>query len=292
MNNNVFFDKGVKRSDTVAGCVAIAVYLLFLLLIVLFVKFSVGDEFVEKNETSGILLNFGDETLGYGAKVTKESSASQNIPEAATESQEAKKINAEATSESVENDHAEDAVVAAVPEVKKKVEKPKVKVEKKKETVKAPKAKPTPKAEPAKPVVNTGALYKKRTGSGDATSDSNASHGSTPGGTGKTGSKDGQLGAAGNGGSGSNFSLSGRSLIGALSQPQYDERVEGKITIEIQVNREGKVTSAIFQPKNSTISSRTIIESVRSAAMKTRFNADQKAAFTQVGTITYILKVE
>lgn len=292
MNNNTFFDKGIRRSDTVAGCVAIAIYLLFLLLIVMFVKFSVGEEFVEKNETTGVLINFGDETLGYGEKVTKESNAAQNIPKASTESQEAAKVNSETTSESVQDDKAEDAVVAAVPEAKKKVEKPKVKVEKKKETVKAPKTKPTPKAEPAKPIVNTGALYKKRTGSGESTSDSNASHGATPGATGKTGSKDGALGGAGNGGTGSNFSLSGRSLIGALSKPQYEERVEGKITIEIQVNRDGKVTSAIFQPKNSTISSRAIIESVRAAAIKTRFNADQKAAFTQVGTITYILKVE
>lgn len=255
---------GTEKSDWIAGWVAVAGYLLLLILMVLFVTFGASSDFEKKEISSGVLINFGNNSPGSGSVITREESATKNVPKQTAE-----------VKEPIVDDDAKDAVVKAVPKKPKEV--------KKKE--------PTPKPEPKQPEVNKGALYKKSTG-GTSNSNKSSSHGSTAGRDGKSGSPDGELGKAGGGGTGGNFSLSGRSLLGALAKPDYDERVEGQIVIEIQVDRNGRVTAATFLPKSSTISSRKIIEAVRQAAMKTKFNADQSAAFTQVGTITYILKVE
>lgn len=253
---------GIEKSDLRAGWIAVAIYLVLIVLFC-FITFNASNEAEKKELSSGILINFGNESPGYGKVVTRNESAAESKPEEAKPDPE----------EPVVNDNAEKAVVKAV------AEKPKTK----------PKAKP--KEEPKKPVVNSNALYKKKTGKSN-TAESSESHGSTEGRTGKSGSEGGELGAPGGGGTGANFSLTGRKLMGQLSKPDYEDRIDGQIVIEIQVDRSGKVTAATFLPKNSTISSRKVIEAVRQAAMKTKFNADQKAAFTQVGTITYILKVE
>lgn len=255
---------GTEKSDWIAGWVAVVSYLLLLILLVLFVTFGSGGDFRKKEVSSGVLINFGNNSPGNGSVITREESAEKSVPQQTAQVKE----------QPVEDDNAVEAVVKAAPKPKEV------------------KKKPTPTPEPKQPVVNKGALYKKKTGASTSNSDKNSSHGSTAGRDGKSGSPDGELGKAGGGGTGGNFSLSGRSLIGSLAKPDYDERIEGQIVIEIQVGRDGRVMGATFLPKNSTISSRTIIESVRQAAMKTKFNADQSAAFTQVGTITYILKVE
>lgn len=265
MNYSAFKNQsGIEKSDLRAGWIAVAIYLAVVVLFC-FITFNASSEFEKKELSSGILINFGNESPGYGKVVTRDESAAESKPQ----------VEKETPQEPVVNDNAEKAVVKAV------AEKPKTK----------PKPKAKPKEEPKKPVVNSNALYKKKTGKSNTAKDSE-SHGSTDGRIGKSGSEGGEIGAPGGGGTGVNFSLSGRKLIGQLSKPDYEERIDGQIVIEIQVDRSGKVTAATFLPKNSTISSRKVIEAVRQAAMKTKFNTDQKAAFTQVGTITYILKVE
>lgn len=258
--NTIKSRSGTEKSDIIAGWVAVAIYTLLVVLLFIFVSFNTNDKEKKEDLSSGILINFGNESPGYGKVVTRDERASK--PKPAPEP---------IAKEPIVNDNADDAVIQATP--------PK------------PKVKPQPEPKPVKPVVNTNALYKKKTTSTN-TSKNDTSHGSTAGRDGKTGSKDGEIGNVGGGESGSNFSLSGRSLIGSLSEPDYDERIDGQIVIEIQVDRKGDVISATYLPKNSTVSSRKIIEAVRQAAMKAKFNADNNAAFTQVGTITYILKVE
>lgn len=294
--NYTLNDNIVKRSDTVAGLVAVGIYILVLLLFVFFIQFSPSEKFVEKINSSGILMNFGEDNLGYGQRVADEKHAVKNTPKVAPKVEKAPVAKAKTSPPQViPNDNSENAVVAANVSKTKKAKEPKVveKVEKKeKEIEKAIKPKPDPRPAEVKPVVNAGALYKKRNSSDKTNSENNSSHGVAKGRDGKSGNKDGQIGVTGSGGDGSNFSLTGRSLLGDLATPKYDERVTGQIIIEIQVNRAGKVMTATYVPKNSTISSRSIIEAVRKAAMQAKFNNDQSAAFTQIGTITYILKVE
>lgn len=275
VNNRTIYDNGLKQTDRIAGLIAVAVYAVLLLILLLFVDFSIKREVTPPPQSNGVLINFGNETLGGGKIVTKESVAKSETPK---EEQQpvANTPKANLAEQTVANDNAEDAMIAAKAEVKKP----------KQEVV------PTPKEEPKKPVVNSAGLYKKRSSGTTTNGAEDRSHGAAEGREGKSGSKDGQEGVAGSGGEGKNFSLSGRSLIGSLASPIYNERVEGTIIVEIQVNREGNVIAATYKPQNSTISSRAIIDAARAAALKAKFNADPKAAFTQIGTITYILKVE
>lgn len=282
---------GTEKSDLIAGWVAVAIYLVLVVLLFMFVTFSADNENKKSEASSGILINFGNDSPGDGDKVTKEESAESSTPPQNEDKAEAKSSEESEVAEPIADDRAEVAVVKAKP--KPKDAKPKEKVKPKTTPKVKPKAEPKPQeVSEVKPVINTNALYKKSTGSGSANSNANTSHGSTAGRTGKTGTEGGQAGNPGAGGTGGKFSLSGRTLIGSLAKPDYDERIEGQIVIEIQVNREGRVIAATYLPKNSNISSRKIIEAVRQAAMKARFNTDNGATFTQVGTITYILKVE
>jgi TonB family protein len=93
---------------------------------------------------------------------------------------------------------------------------------------------------------------------------------------------------AGSGNSGGNsWSLSGRSLSGRLVAPSYDNDVEGKITVTIRVDANGKVISAnIGSPTN--ISDATTRNAAQTAALNTKFTAGNG---NTSGSITYNFKL-
>ncbi|MFI3305394.1 MAG: energy transducer TonB [Rikenellaceae bacterium] len=85
------------------------------------------------------------------------------------------------------------------------------------------------------------------------------------------------------------FNLSGRSLVGRLPVPRYDEQQEGRVVITIYVDMTGKVISAHPSPTGSTTNSQLLIEAARKAALEARFTTSD--TFEQSGTITYIFKL-
>ncbi len=85
------------------------------------------------------------------------------------------------------------------------------------------------------------------------------------------------------------FNLAGRSLIGRLPVPTYNEQQEGRVVITIYVDMTGKVISAHPSPTGSTTNSAILIEAARKAALKARFTSSD--TFEQSGTITYIFKL-
>lgn len=89
---------------------------------------------------------------------------------------------------------------------------------------------------------------------------------------------------AGSGTSGGHsWSLKGRSLIGSLIHPDYPRNVEGKVTVSIRVDANGKVTTAnISSPTN--ISDAQTRNAALNAARNTRFSSGSGVS---VGTITY-----
>ena len=77
---------------------------------------------------------------------------------------------------------------------------------------------------------------------------------------------------AGQGNSGGNsWSLSGRSLEGSLVSPSYDSDVEGYITVEIIVDKNGNVINTSIG--SHTITDPAIRNAARTAAKRTRFSA-------------------
>ncbi len=85
------------------------------------------------------------------------------------------------------------------------------------------------------------------------------------------------------------FNLAGRSLVGRLPVPRYDEQQEGRVVITIYVDMTGKVISAHPSPTGSTTNSQLLIEAARKAALEARFTTSD--TFEQSGTITYIFKL-
>lgn len=254
-----------QKSDSIAGGVAVLIYIVALTLAFFFVKMSTESEFEMIRQSSGVLVNFGNENAGFGDVISVDETVKKNEIE----------VKPEVAPQPIVDDKAPDAQVKAV---EKQVE--------------APVEKAITKPEVEDPVVNRGALYKKKTGSTESTTDQTVSHGMNEGRAGKSGQRDGEVDVAGGGGTGSDFALKDRTLVGELAKPEYNDRVEGRIVVEIQVNRDGKVQSATYMPAQSTISSGAVIEAVRQAAFKTRFNSDKDASYIQIGTITYILKIE
>ncbi|MGQ1785755.1 MULTISPECIES: cell envelope integrity protein TolA [unclassified Saccharicrinis] len=129
-------------------------------------------------------------------------------------------------------------------------------------------------------------------GSAFGKSNSNSSSEGDAGGSGNQGYVTGDPNSknrsgSGLGNSGSGFSLTGRSLVGSLPQPNYGIQEEGIIVVQVTVNKYGQVVSAEYQLKGSTTQNSTLKKAAIDAAKKAKFNADPNAAAFQKGTITY-----
>jgi colicin import membrane protein len=93
---------------------------------------------------------------------------------------------------------------------------------------------------------------------------------------------------SGNGlGTSGDWSLAGRSLMGSLPKPRFSIQKEGKVAVEIHVDREGNVISATPILKGSTTQDAQLYQLAKEAALKAKFNANPGAKAKQVGTITY-----
>ncbi len=118
----------------------------------------------------------------------------------------------------------------------------------------------------------------------------NTGEGNTTG-NGNQGSPNGDINSTnrvGNGGgNGINFNLAGRSFGTTPPKPEYNSKSEGKVVVEIRVDRSGNVISASPGKAGTTTNDPVLREAAKAAALKAKFNSDPKAAEVQVGTITY-----
>ena len=127
--------------------------------------------------------------------------------------------------------------------------------------------------------------------------------------TGTTGQSEGVAGGAGNqgtptgtpgapnygpgggpGNSNISYDLSGRTAQ-SLPRPVYDIQVEGKVVVEVTVDKSGKVINAVAGRPGSTTLDATLLRIAREAALRATFNKSSEATEIQKGTITYIFKL-
>ena len=87
---------------------------------------------------------------------------------------------------------------------------------------------------------------------------------------------------------GNSWSLNGRSIVGALPAPGNDFKQEGKVVVNITVDKEGKVISAVVGP-GSTVSDYVTQQLAIKAALKAKFNVVDRPD-KEMGTITYHFK--
>lgn len=91
---------------------------------------------------------------------------------------------------------------------------------------------------------------------------------------------------SGTGNSGVSHDLAGRNFL-ALPPPKYDYQEEGKVVVEINVDRNGNVMSVNAGAKGSTTLNDDLLKAAREAALKAKFEPKPDAPLVQKGTITY-----
>ena len=94
----------------------------------------------------------------------------------------------------------------------------------------------------------------------------------------------------GSGDDGISYSLSGRNPL-RLPPPEYNYQVEGKVVVEVTVDRNGKVTNAIPGVKGSTTLNQNLLSAAKKAALGAVFDTKNDAPAYQKGTITYYFKL-
>lgn len=116
------------------------------------------------------------------------------------------------------------------------------------------------------------------------------------GGEGNQGSPDGSVESTnrgegnGLGNSGVSYDLAGRG-VQSLPLPKYDYQGEGRVVVEVRVDRNGKVTQATPGKQGTTTYDEYLHNAAKEAALKTVFDVDPNATNVQVGTITYNFKL-
>jgi TonB family protein len=230
----------------------------------------------------GILVDFGNSNFGSGNYEPRRSDPAPVQPRQSTP----QTTQDEAL---LTQDIEESVVVPPKPEVK-----PKPKEEPKEQPKTEPKEEPkTAAREEPKPVertVDQRALYPGRgNDASTATSQGEAGGQGNQGVT--TGAPDVHVYGQGGDTGGGTFSLSGRNLQGRLPLPVYSSQEQGKVVVEITVDKDGNVTNAIAGVKGSTTLDRTLLDAALKAAKQAKFTRKPDAP-VQKGTITYIFKIQ
>ncbi len=234
------------------GAIAMLLYFVGVVCLLLFVSFNFESE---EAAQEGILINFGVSDTGSGIK-----------------------------------DLAATDVVAPTPPTTPKVKEEMLTDESSDVEIPTPKQKPSPQEVVEQPrTVNQRALFPGRTESSTATSQGDSQTASGNQGD-LSGTPEGAAGGSGQGLTGDSYNLTGRSLVGSLPKPTYNDSSSGKVIIEVVVNEQGTVTTAAYRAEGSTTNSSTLINAARQAALKARFSKSD--ALMQSGTITYIFKME
>jgi colicin import membrane protein len=90
----------------------------------------------------------------------------------------------------------------------------------------------------------------------------------------------------GTGDEGISYDLQGRDFL-KLPPPKYDYQGEGKVVVEVTVDRSGKVTEAVPGAKGSTTLDEYLLGVAKDAALNATFKPKPDAPLKQKGTITY-----
>lgn len=127
---------------------------------------------------------------------------------------------------------------------------------------------------------------------GSRNSGTNSTSEGIAGGSGNQGSPTGAVDSknrgdgGGTGNSGISYELGGRGFQ-KLPLPKYDYQGEGRVVVEVSVDRSGKVIQAIAGIKGSNTLDEYLLKAARDAALEARFDQKADAPLVQKGTITY-----
>jgi TonB family protein len=229
----------------------------------------------------GILINFGDSETGMGSVEPRVSRQQQQQ----VQSPPPQPVQP-AEEQVLTQDYEEAPSIEASPQQRTEPQ-----VETPSETTEKPKEEIEEEPEEPKREVNRNALYRGRNESNNqSNSEGNTYQGGNQGSaTGSPDSDDRTLGLSLVGG-GMSVSLSGRSVQN-LPSPEYNQQVEGKVVVQITVDRNGNVTQAIPGVKGSNTLDSYLLAVAKQAALQAKFDRKPGAPAYQQGTITYNFKL-
>lgn len=272
-----------------------------MLLILFFIRFwppANADELAGGGGGGGVTVNFGDSDLGSGAdyqsevlEVTNQSKQTpvNTTPDEAILSQE------NSTDESVvipTKEKTKKPTVVVKEETKPVIAKPKVSNTTNDALSSILKGsnkggdgddKTAGNKGKANGSLNSGEYY----GSGGSGGGTGGGNGTGTGiGTG-SGYGSGSGGGSGSGsGGGVGYSLGNRKAV-AKPAPKYTCNEQGKVVVEVAVDRNGRTISAIAGVKGTTNTAKCLLDQARIAAMNTKWDASSDAPEKQVGKIVY-----
>ena len=258
-----------KRTGRVAASIATLLYFLMLAALFLLVRFTLP---AEQELGNGMLIDFGTVAEAGGETDPSVSEVDQKTVSQPTSAPQP--VEPQLTSDDEE-----------APEIAQQQKKTKPQPTQ----TQQPTTKPAEQSEPApQRQVNQRALFTGRTQGSTSPSEGMSEGAGNQGEPG--GSPEGGHEGMGQGSSGS-FDLAGRGLIGRLPGADYPSNYSGKVVVEITVDREGRVTKAVYREKGSTTNAGVLRKAAEEAALKARFTPSETNDI-QVGTITYVFKLK
>ena len=248
--------------------------------LVILLLFFAGMTYLDPPPESGVEVIYGVDVTGMGEHTTPPSAAQQVETQTPPESVPEETTSTEVKENLLAQDNDETVAIAEAPK----------KQEKKKETPKTETPKPDP-----KPSRETSEALSSILGAANAGGSGTAGQGDgqRPGYQGQIdGSQyaDSYYGAGGGGSSGKGWGLKGRS-IATQGKVVQDCNEEGRVVVQIEVDRSGKVVKATAGVKGTTNSAQCLLDAARKTAYKHSWNPDDNAPARQVGFIVINFKL-
>ncbi len=246
----------IKEKNSRTGM--IGTILVHLLLLLLFISFGMPYQDPPPENEGGMMINFGSSDDGFGDEQPSK-----------VESSVTEKISPEESSAAAENvltqENVETVTINSSPEAKEE------------EPITAPKE---------EKVVSENLLNALNALNN---SESTSGQGDTKG-SGDQGDPDGNKNTNGNSSSGNSIGYSlgnGRGKV-SFKKPENPTQEDGKVVVEIWVNRDGKVIKAKTGARGSTTTNPILQQKAKEAALKAKFKSDVNAPFEQKGTMTFV----
>jgi len=272
-----------------------------LMALLLFLIFNFGMQYLDPPEEIGIAVNFGTTEVGSGNIQPNEplkAAPQEEVEETEVEEEVVEEVEdtpveesvPEVVEEKVVTQESEESIRIKQAEIAKKkaeeAEKKKQREAERKERARKAAAEKLRKEQAAKRNAIDGLIggvnNSDGTASGGEGDDNQAGDKGNPNGDPNASGYYGN----GGGGTGGNYRLTNRKAL-AKPKPTYDCNEEGKVVVQISVDKTGKVISARPGVKGTTNSATCLLSRAKEAALKTRFNSDSKAPTKQVGSIIY-----
>jgi hypothetical protein len=245
----------------------IVTVLVHLTLLILFSIFGLSH--MEPIPEEGITINFG--TSDVGMNNIQNETPSENNENTPTETVEAVQEPIEQVEDEIVTQNTEEA-----PSIDQKKEKPKEEIK----PVEKPKEEPKPDKN-LSDALNKWKTTKTEVGGGDGNTNQTGNQGAIDG------NKDSKNYIGGGSGNGTSFNLTGRNMLSSPTIKDNSQN-EGKVVVDIIVDKYGKVLRANPGARGSTTTNSTLYSKAKQAALNTKFNANPDAAEEQKGQMTFI----